>query len=87
MRQTAPSRGHSYIAYAPLLLGWVSPYLVHHFPGFEKHALTYAVCGDVLLLVSLFVLGGDFWNKLQSLFVHDATVAIPEKPFAHDSAH
>jgi hypothetical protein len=47
--------------------------------------MTYAVGGDLLLFISLFVLGGDFWNKLQSLFVHDATAVIPQKPSAHGS--
>ena len=71
----------------PLLLGWASPYFGHHIPGFKEHTMTYAVGGDVLLLISLLVLGGDFWDKLQSLFVHDATAVIPEKPSAHGSAH
>ena len=31
---------------------------------------------DLLLLVSLFVLGGDFWNKLRALFIHDAKAVI-----------
>jgi hypothetical protein len=25
--------------------------------------------GDVLLLLSLFVLGGDFWEKIRALFI------------------
>ena len=35
------------------------------------------VAGDLLLLASLFVLGGDFWDKLRSLFSHGATVVFP----------
>jgi hypothetical protein len=30
-----------------------------------------AIAGDALLLTSLFVLGGDFRDKLRSLFIHD----------------
>ena len=44
------------------------------------------VPGDLLLLVSLFVLGGDFWDKLRSLFIHSARAQIPEKASSHDSA-
>ena len=31
-----------------------------------------ALGGDLLLLASLFVLGGDFWDKIRSLFIYDA---------------
>jgi hypothetical protein len=27
-------------------------------------------------LISLFVLGGDFWDKVRALFVHDARVTV-----------
>ena len=42
--------------------------------------MIYAVAGDVLLFISLFVLGGSFWDKLRSLFQHNAYVAIPDAP-------
>jgi hypothetical protein len=61
----------------PLLLGWASPYLGRHIPGFSEHPLAYAVSGDVLLLTSLCVLGGDFWDKLRALFVHGARAVFP----------
>ena len=40
-------------------------------------SMPYAVGGDLLLLSSLFPLGGDFWDKIRSLFVHDAEVHFP----------
>ncbi len=33
--------------------------------------------GDLLLVASLFVLGGEFWDKLKSLFVYGAKVQCP----------
>jgi hypothetical protein len=63
----------------PLALAWVSPYAAHALPTVEAHALLYAIPGDVLLVTSLFVLGGEFWDKLRSLFVRGATVQFPEK--------
>ena len=39
--------------------------------------MPYAVGGDLILLASLFVLGGDFWDKIRSLFIHDAEVHFP----------
>ena len=33
-------------------------------------------------IASLFVLGGDFWDKLRALFVRDAKAVFPEKATA-----
>jgi hypothetical protein len=68
----------------PLAFGWAAPYFGHHLPGFEDGRLIYAIVGDVLLLISLFVLGGGFWDKLRSLFNHNAFAAIPDKPSAEN---
>jgi len=35
--------------------------------------------GDGLLVSSLFVLGGDFWDKLRGLFIHKAEIKIPAR--------
>lgn len=48
----------------------VSMYVATYIPGFMQHPLPYAIGGDLLLLASLFVLGGDFWDKVKALFVH-----------------
>jgi len=56
----------------PILFGWAAPYAEHHIPGYVSNQLLYAFIGDVLLISSLFVLGGEFWDKLRSLFVHGA---------------
>ena len=40
------------------------------------------ITGDIILLLSLFVLGGNFWDKLRALFIRDAKVAFPEKAAA-----
>jgi hypothetical protein len=66
----------------PVAFGWATPYFGHHLPGFEHGQLIYAIVGDVLLLISLFVLGGGFWDKLRSLFKHNAYAVIPDKPAA-----
>ena len=62
----------------PFVFGWVAPYAKDVIPGYVGHELTYAVAGDILLLVSLFVLGGDFWDKVRALFIHGAKAAIPQ---------
>jgi hypothetical protein len=61
----------------PLLLGWLAPYLGNHLPGYDPRKLIWAVTGDAVFVVSLFVLGGEFWDKLRALFVHGARVVFP----------
>ena len=58
----------------PILFGWVSIYAADYIPLFDENQLAYAIGGDLLLLTSLFVLGGDFWDKLRALFVHSDKV-------------
>jgi hypothetical protein len=61
----------------PLLLAWLGPYLGHHLPGFEGQPMFWHIGGDLMFLLSLFVLGGEFWDKLRSLFVHGAGAVFP----------
>jgi len=69
----------------PIFFGWVSVYVADYIPAFAQKPLPYAIGGDLLLLVSLFVLGGDFWDKIRSLFVHDAEVRFSQ-PLKVDQA-
>lgn len=62
----------------PIVLGWITPYAFHQLPGYERNPLLYGLAGDLLLIVSLFVLGGEFWDKLRSLFVHGAGAQFHE---------
>jgi hypothetical protein len=56
--------------WVPIAFGWLSIYLVDWIPGFADYPLAYALGGDFILLLSLFVLGGDFWAKIRALFVY-----------------
>ena len=58
----------------PILFAWISVYISGVIPGFESNPVAWALGGDALLVISLFVLGGDFWDKIRALFVHDARV-------------
>ncbi len=62
---------------APLFLALLGPYLHSHLPGFDTRPLWWHVGGDLVFFASLFVLGGDFWDKLRSLFVHGARAVFP----------
>lgn len=56
----------------PILFGWLAPYAAEMIPGYLGNEIIYGVVSDVLLLTSLFVLGGDFWDKLRALFIYGA---------------
>lgn len=63
---------------AVILLSSIGPYVVPQAGSLRmQHPQIVAVTGDLLLLVSLFILGGDFWDKLRALFIRDAKVVFP----------
>ena len=70
----------------PVLFAILSPYVGHLIPDAEANVNVYAMGGDALLLISLFVLGGEFWDKLRALFVHCATAQFPVEPPAQQSS-
>jgi len=61
----------------PVVFGFLEPYFGDKIPGHAANPQVFAMTGDILLLVSLFVLGGEFWDKLRSLFVHRARAQFP----------
>lgn len=58
----------------PLLMTWLAPYI----GGFVRPGSVYGFLQELsleaLLLVGLFLLGGEFWDKLGALFRHRAKV-------------
>ena len=62
----------------PILFGWVSPYAAKLIPGLARTPLPWALGGDFLVIAGLFVLGGNFWDKIRSLFVHDSEVRFSQ---------
>lgn len=55
----------------PLLLALLFPYIEHHFEKLEGLPMYIHVGGDVLLLISFIVLGGEFWDKIRALFTYN----------------
>ena len=62
----------------PLVFAWKAPYVTEFMPILGRHSTTAAIVTDVVFIVSLFVLGGEFWDKLRALFVRKAVVILPE---------
>jgi hypothetical protein len=59
--------------FSPIFWGWLAPYFSEFVP-IQEYNLTIAVAGDLFLLTGLVLLGGEFWDKLRSLFFHRAGV-------------
>ncbi len=74
----SPTRYHIglFLFSIPLLYGWIVPYIAGYYPIFEEHRIVFAIIGDVIFISSLFVLGGEFWDKLRSLFIYRAKVNL-----------
>ncbi len=53
----------------PVLTGWLYPYVVLWLSELAEYQLQLALVLDAIFISSLFVLGGDFWDKLSALFV------------------
>ena len=58
----------------PLVSAMLEPYVDTIWPGLRPNLWQLQLLGDVMLIASFFVLGGNFWDKLRALFVRTATV-------------
>jgi hypothetical protein len=70
----------------PIVFGWGAVYAATVMPALNSMSMPYAVGGDLMLLASLLVLGGDFWDKVRALFIHDAEVRFPAVSVEKESA-
>jgi len=59
----------------PILFGFLEPYLGHFFEGLKNISIRLYLVPDLLFVASLFVLGGDFWDKLRGLFDYRARIS------------
>lgn len=58
----------------PLILSIVAPYIGDKIGYYEHHRTIIMVVLHIMLVLSLFVLGGDFWEKLRGLFIRRAKI-------------
>jgi hypothetical protein len=62
-----------------IVFGSLLPYLPGFLVDWKSNETFWSLVNDVFLLVSLYVLGGEFWNKLAALFSYDAKVSFPDE--------
>ncbi|MFH0801844.1 MAG: hypothetical protein V2A78_05590 [bacterium] len=64
----------------PMVPSYIMAYMPQWLPDDSPARLWVSLASDAMFLTSLFVLGGDFWDKLRALFVREARAVFPEKP-------
>jgi len=60
----------------PIVVGWLAPYGPDQIQGFKLQGLNINIIFDLIFFTSFFVLGGEFWDKLQALFVYEAKAVL-----------
>jgi hypothetical protein len=64
----------------PIIPTYIMAYVPRWLPEYSPQHLYVNLATDFIFLTSLFVLGGDFWDKLRALFVYDAWVEFEPPP-------
>lgn len=64
----------------PIAPTYIMAYAPEWLPDKSPERLWVNLCADLMFFSSLFVLGGDFWDKLRALFVREARAVFPDKP-------
>jgi hypothetical protein len=68
------------LLFTPMVLSSLADYMaLYLIPLRQQYPYLAAMWGDMVLLLGLFVLGGDFWDKLRALFVYEAKAVFPTK--------
>jgi len=61
----------------PMLFAWIASYIPAWLPEDYAARVWINLGLDLVTVASLFVLGGEFWDKLRSLFLYDARAVLP----------
>ena len=58
----------------PLVMGVLQPYLTYFIGSVEMIPFWFHFSLDMIFIIGIFILGGDFWDKLRGLFLYDVKV-------------
>jgi hypothetical protein len=62
-----------------ILFGSLLSYMPGILVDWKENDVFWSLVSDAGMIISLFILGGEFWNKLAALFSYDARVSFPGK--------
>ncbi|PSJ59473.1 hypothetical protein C7I85_17090 [Mesorhizobium soli] len=60
--------------WVPLTWSLLEPYIDYFWPGWRPNQWAYQLLGDLIFITGIFVLGGNFWEKVRALFIRTARV-------------
>jgi len=58
-----------------VIFAYITFYAPHWLPGYDEYRITMNLTADFLFVITLFILGQEFWEKLRALFIYDAKVS------------
>ncbi|NOR86889.1 MAG: hypothetical protein GQ527_04720 [Bacteroidales bacterium] len=70
-----------------IIQGFVLPYIWKYLPIIEDNLIYILMSGDIILIVSLFILGGDFWDKLRSIYIYRSRAILIDNPQQNSQNH
>lgn len=59
-----------FMFFIPLLLAWLQPYAAYFYSPLGGDSMIPVIFFDLVFAASFIVLGAEFWQKIQNLFVH-----------------
>lgn len=62
----------------PLVMGIIQPYFTYFIGSFETLPFWFHFSLDMTFVIGIFILGGDFWDKLRGLFFYEVKVTKHE---------
>jgi len=63
-----------------IIFAYISFYAPHWLPGYDEHRIAMNLTADFLMVITLFILGGEFWEKVRALFIYEAKAGILQRP-------
>ena len=63
----------------PILQGLLETWASHIAPALVANRLWVDIIMDGMMIASLFVLGGNFWDKLRAVFIPSARAVFPQE--------
>ena len=84
------SRARYYFGLVLFLMPSIANHLIAYTPRFTHFQYEFNLyehlVSDLLFVISLFVLGGDFWDKLRALFVFESSIRFGPRTHATTAA-
>jgi hypothetical protein len=62
-----------------VIFAYITFYAPHWLPGYDDHRVAINLTADFLFVITLIILGQEFWEKLRALFIYDAKASRPQK--------